>query len=135
MTAQSAIEPVPGWSALTLTIRGANLEMGTIAAVPFSIIAGFLPGTWYYWSGLIGGVAFTVLTVGFVWTMKSFRRSRQEIRAGYTTIPKVALQRPELVYVTAKTHQVISGPNEPRPRSGRRCDIEEHMAKRAQSAQ
>ena len=129
-TTDSPIEPVTGWPALTLTLRGVVLEVCAGACVIPLALEGVLPGRWYYWAIPIGTLAFTLLTIGVTMGFMSFSRSKNEMKRGYTTIWKVAVEHPELSYLSPYDFGVISGPGEPRPRNGTRKVVDPLRAHR-----
>lgn len=124
------IVPVEGWSALKLTFRGVVLELCAAACVLPLALESVLPGRWYYWAIPIGVVFIALMSVGATWTFKSFAKSKREIQRGYTTLWNVAVQRPELSYLSAYDFGLVSGPGEPRPRRGTRKVIDEFRAQR-----
>ena len=130
----SPISPLPGWPAATLILRGVLFQdVALTCALPIGL-EGVLPGEWYYWGipALVLALCFTA--VGMVLGYKGLSKRKAEIRAGYTTVPKAADEHPEVYYLARQDYRVICAPNEPRPRTGRRRDVEEHIAHRTPSS-
>jgi hypothetical protein len=124
------LDPLDGWSAATLAVRGGLAGMSAGACVVPLALASVLPGNWLYWVCAFGAVAAALLALGGTWTMMSFAKEKREIAAGYTTGQLTAKKHPELTYLSHPDFAVISGPYEPRPRNGSRKAIAEHLSLR-----
>lgn len=124
------VERLDGVSALVLTLRGIYLEAVTFVCILLVSLEGILPGRWYYWAFLFGGIGFVCLGLGLWFTFRSLKKSKMEVAAGYSTVPKTARENPKLTYLDGRSFAVIAGPDEDRPASGRRRDIDAHLARR-----
>jgi hypothetical protein len=81
------------------------------------------------WGGTFVGLCLILVTVAVTVTLRSFARIEVEKAAGYTTLWKVAKENPSLVYIDGRDGRVIALADEPRPRTGRRADIEAAKAR------
>jgi hypothetical protein len=124
------VDPLDGWSAKTLTVRGAAAGLGAGACVVPLALASVLPGGWLFWTCTFSAVTAVLLALAGTWSLMSFSKETMEIAASYTTGPALAKKHPELTYLSHHDFAVISGPYEPRPRNGSRKAIAEHLALR-----
>jgi hypothetical protein len=105
------------------------MEICAGASALLFVVTHYLPGRWY-WTIAILVIASSLLTIGVTVSFMSISKSKKEMGRGYTTIWKVAVQHPELTYLSAYDFSVISGPHEPRPRNGTRKVIGQFTAQR-----
>lgn len=128
MNRESPIAPVTGWPAMTLSWRGGVLQMSAGACVIPLALESVLPGRWYYWAIIFGAICFVLVTVGTTMVVMSSPRSKKEVERGYTTICRLAIEHPELTYLSPYDFDIISGPGEPRPRNGTRKVVDQFRA-------
>jgi hypothetical protein len=130
---QEPPQPLPGWSSKRLLFRGYLCELACLPLLVVVVLASKLPGPTAYWG--IGCVTMTVVlvSIGVTLTLRGYRKGRREMERGYTTTWLIAHQNPELWYLTTDFSAVISGPSEPRPKTGRAADERAAIAARSRS--
>lgn len=132
MTANSP-SPVPGRPAVKLFVRGITLEGVAFILVWPIMLEGRLPGGAHIWGPVFVGLIFIFALSGGAVQIRSFARAKQEVAAGYTTMPQTAKANPALYYLDGRDLSVISAPHEPRPRNGTRKAIDAYRADRSAS--
>lgn len=123
---EAADQTASGTSSRRLLLRGFSLEAaGAFMVIPIVVGSRLLPGDasglWFVtWATV--GVALVAL--GVAYTIQAYRQDARQLRAGFTTLWKSAVDHPEVEFRDGTDGTVISGPHERRPASGRKRDIQ-----------
>jgi len=114
--------PLPGWSAGMLLVRGTIVELcGFAMEAPLVVAAASHHDMW---TGIFLGVGLVALLAGGVTSIRGFQKGKAEQRAGYATLPKMAKINPALFLLDRRDFHVLFYPNQPRPRTRNRKDMD-----------
>src|SRR5450759_3706418 len=87
-------QPIAGWSAGTLVLRGVFIELfGFLMVIPVAIAA---VGRHDVWTGFFFSIGVVALGIGGMLSIRGYRKAVREIRQGYVTVPQFAKRRPSL---------------------------------------
>jgi hypothetical protein len=119
--------PLPGRSAATMFLRGTIAVVGGASMiVPLVVAAAGHHDVGVYASLIVGLIAAAVGTVG---STMGLQKGRAEQRAGYATLPKIASVNPFLFLLDRRDFHVLLYPNQPRPRTRNRKDMDAWRAR------
>ena len=115
-------EPIAGWSAGKLVLRGSFIELfGFLMVIPVAIAAVAHHDVWTGFFFCIGVVA---LGIGGTLSIRGFRKALPERRQGYATLPKFAAIYPPLYLLHRLDFHVMLYPDQPRPRTRNKRDMD-----------
>jgi hypothetical protein len=89
--------------------------------VPLVVAAAGHHDVWMYASLVVGLIA---VVVGAGISTMGIQRGRAEQQAGYATLPKIASVNPFLFLLDRRDFHVLLYPNQPRPRTRNRKDMD-----------
>ena len=115
-------QPIVGWSAGTLVLRGTFIELfGFLMVIPLVIAA---VGRHDVWTGFFLSVGVVATVFGGIVSIRGFRKALVEARKGYATLPKMAKINQGLYLLHRRDYHVMLYPGQARPRTMNKKDME-----------